>query len=120
MYASIFTTDVDRHDLLYDIASNFSPIIEETEKQSVVFDIDGTSSLIGTTLDVAKAIYLQSIDSGLNVNVAIAANPDAAICAAQFLKKITIIQPGKETKRLGDVPVEALYGYLNIRSLHKG
>jgi protein ImuB len=51
----------------------------------------------------------------LAVNVAIAANPDAAIHAATRLHGITFVSPGEELTCLGDFPVAHLdYSLLNI------
>jgi protein ImuB len=119
MYASVFTTDLDKREILYEIAEDFSPAIEESTSQSVVFDIGGTFSLMGAPRDVAKAIFLTAIKSGLSANVAISQNADAALCAARFLNGITVISPGKERKSLSDISIVALHNYSNIRQAGK-
>jgi protein ImuB len=45
---------------------------------------------------------------GCKINVAIAANPDAAILAARSIKGLTFISPGEELTGLGDLPIEVL------------
>ncbi len=52
---------------------------------------------------------------GRKVNVAVAANADAAIHAATFFKGVTFIAPGEENTGLGDIPIESLsYDLLGI------
>jgi hypothetical protein len=46
------------------------------------------------------------------VNVALAANPDAAIYAAKYFQGVTFISPGEELTALGDLPIERLVSSL--------
>jgi protein ImuB len=45
---------------------------------------------------------------GLEANVAVAANPDAALLAARGFPGVTLIPEGREAERLGDLPVDVL------------
>ncbi|MEO8433504.1 MAG: hypothetical protein ABI596_01305 [Pyrinomonadaceae bacterium] len=97
-----------------DLAYCFSPLVEETEAGTVVLDIDGCELLFGSAYELANDIARQAVRPiemgglGCRVNVAIAANPDAAIFAARSLTGITFISPGEELTCLGDFPIEAL------------
>src|SRR5581483_5453325 len=113
MYASIFTSEAAGKNTLHKIACQFSPLIEEINDQTVVFDIEGTSMLIGTCRDVAKAIAATATEYDIVVNIAIARRPDTALLAAQFMSGITIILPGREAQHLSSLPIEALSSCLN-------
>src|SRR6185369_16621723 len=108
MYAAIVCNAASDRLLLHEIATRFSPIIEEIGDCAVIFDVDGNGLLIGSAQDIAQAISDAAADSGLILNIAIAQNPDAALCAAQFRKGITVISAGDEARYLDGLPVEAL------------
>ncbi len=99
---------------LSDFAYAFSPLVEETAPGTVVLNADGCELLFGSTYRLANEITRLAarpeIAGGLNgkVNVALAANPDAAIHAARFFKGLTFINPGDELTGLGDLPVASL------------
>lgn len=98
--------------LLVECAYAFSPLVEETAEHTVVLDIEGCDLLFGSPRDIAKEIAHHAAELALKVNIALAQNPDAAIHAARCFKGLTVIAPGKESKRLGDLPLEALDGQL--------
>jgi len=50
------------------------------------------------------------------VNVALAANPDAAIHAAKYFKGITFIAPGEELNALGELSIEKLFSDYSPKS----
>jgi protein ImuB len=108
MFASIHSKQKDCGVLGVNCAYEFSPLVEETSEDTVTLDIEGCELLFGSPRDVAKAIARHAAELGLKANVAVAANPDAAIHAAKYFKGITVISPGNEAKRLGDLPIEAL------------
>ena len=93
---------------MVDCAYAFSPLVEETADNTVVLDIEGCELLFGSHREIAKEIARHATELGLEVNVAIAQNPDAAIHAARSFAGITVMPPGKEINRLGDLPLEAL------------
>jgi protein ImuB len=99
---------------LPDFAYSFSPLVEKTGADTVVLDIEGCELLFGSAYelvkDIAKRAARPPAEGGLGarVNVAVAANPDAALYASRFLKGVTFISPGEELTCLGDLPVKAL------------
>lgn len=99
---------------LTDLAYGFSPLVEKTAADIIVMDIEGCELLFGSAYgvanDIAKRAAKPKVEGGFGarVNVAVAANPDAAVYAARFLKGITFISPGEELTCLGDLPIEAL------------
>ena len=97
---------------LAELAALFSPLVEKrganTASATVVFSIAGLGSLIGDAHQIASAIARQGAAMGLAANLAIAANPSAAILAACNLPGTTILTPGHEAHALAAIPVEAL------------
>ncbi len=93
--------------LLVECARYFSPRIEETSSDTVLFDVRGLGSLIGGPDKIARAIENRA---GIPVDIAIATDPDAAILAARGIRGITVIPPGSEAERLADLPLNLLPG----------
>ncbi len=93
--------------LLLECATRFSPLIEQTSNEAVIFDVEGMGQLYPTPRHLAEAIVAQA---GIPVNIGIAANPDAAWHAARGFKGITVIPPGEEAKVLAPLPLNLLGG----------
>ncbi|HET6979457.1 MAG TPA: hypothetical protein VFI24_24200 [Pyrinomonadaceae bacterium] len=99
-------------DSLSEFAYGFSPIVEEIEKGTVVIDVEGCELLFGSPYQLANEVVRRAETA---VNVAVAANPDAAIHAATHLKGVTFVSPGEELICLGDFPLARLdYSLVNI------
>jgi hypothetical protein len=108
MFACIYSPNLKNYAALVDCAYAFSPLVEETAENTVVLDIEGCDLLFGSPREIAKEIASNAAKLGLKANVAVAQNPDAAIHAARCFNGVTTIAPGKESKRLGDLPLAAL------------
>ncbi len=114
MFACIYGQSIPDDVSLQDFAYSFSPLVEETAVNTVVLDVEGCELLFGSAYELAKVIASRAVKSkrssglGCKINVAIAANPDAAIYAARFFEGITFIAPGEELTGLGDLPIESL------------
>jgi len=98
---------------LAEFAYTFSPLVEETAADTVVIDVEGCALRFGSAYELADQIAKQAKSKepgGLacKVNVALAANPDAAIHAAKFCEGVTFTAPGEELTCLGGLPLKAL------------
>jgi protein ImuB len=93
--------------LLLECANRFSPLIEQTSADAVIFDVEGMGRLYATPGQLAEAIVAQA---GIPVSVGIASNPDAAWHAARGFSGITVIPPGEEAKVLAPLPLNLLGG----------
>lgn len=93
--------------LLIECARFFSPHIEEIDADTIVFDVRGLASLYGPPPQLAREIDRRV---GIAANIAIAANPDAAIHAARGIPGITTIEPGCEAAALARLPLNLLGG----------
>jgi protein ImuB len=96
------------HAALLDCAQSFSPRVEDTATDLLVLDIAGMEPLFGTSAKLARDLARRASDLGLEVNVAVAANPDAATLAARGFPGITVIPFGSEEERLADLPIPTL------------
>lgn len=93
--------------LLLECAGHFSPLVEETAPDTVVFDIRGLKRIYGEPPQIALAIERRV---GIPARLAIAPNPDAAVHAARGFTGTTIIAPGKEAAALAPLPLYLLGG----------
>jgi protein ImuB len=98
------------HAALLDCAQSFSPCVEDAAADTAILDLAGMESLFGTLPEIAGEIFRRAANLGLDANVAVASNPDAAILAARGISGVTVIPPGKESESLGSLPVEVLFG----------
>ena len=93
---------------LTSLAFEFSPIVEATSADTVTFDVGGLDRLFGLPQDVAAAIARRVRECGIKANLALAANPDAAICAARGFSGVSLIPYGDEGKFLGTLSLAVL------------
>jgi protein ImuB len=97
------------HAALLDCAQSFSPCVENAGAGTAILDLAGMESLFGTQLEIACEIFRRTADLGLDANVAVATNPDAAVIAARGISGVTVIPQGKESEFLGALPVDVLF-----------
>ncbi len=93
---------------LVELAVDFSPLVERTGADRVTFDFAGLDRLFGHPHEVAAAIARRAADRQVKANLAIADNPDAAICAARGFTGTSLIPHGDEAKFLGGLPLSLL------------
>ena len=104
---------------LVELAFTFSPLVEQTSADTVVLDVEGQDLLFGEMAgppndesnvmsNIANAIVQRAKHLHLTVNVAMAANADAAIHAARSFKGITIIDMGDELLHLQTLSIRKL------------
>ena len=90
----------------------FSPVVEQTAPDTVTLDVSGLERLFGFPQDVAAAIARRAAEIRVKVHIALAANPDAAICAARggapSVPGVSIVPQGDEAKFLGPLPLTLL------------
>ncbi len=93
---------------LLDCAHAFSPRVEPLAPDAVLLDATGLERMFGAPPRLGREIARRAAEVGLEVNVALAANREAAIHAAQGFAGVTVIPAGEEAQRLGALPVELL------------
>jgi len=97
------------HAALLDCAQSFSPRVEDTGSDTIVLDLAGLETLFGAAPKFARDLARRASDLGLEVNVAVASNPDTAVIAARGFSGVTVIPAGKEAEQLGSLPLEVLF-----------
>ena len=110
------SSDDARQALLIDLAFTFSPFVERTFVDTVVLDISGDELLfslqsqaeVNWTRSLGDEIARRAAESGLKVNVSVAANPDVAIHAARAFKGVTVVAAGAELSQLGHLSIKLL------------
>jgi protein ImuB len=132
MFASIYGRTIPKCEfqgdagpgLLVDLAFTFSPLVEQTTADTVVLDVAGQDLLFGSpanpraavddkaeihsSLALASEIVRRATQLGFEVNVSVAANPDAAIHSARSFKGVTVIPAGEESLQLGSLSLKML------------
>jgi protein ImuB len=91
--------------ILLDCARRFSPLIEITSPDTVTFDIRGLGRVYGEPRKIAREIERVI---GMPAHIAIAANPDTAVCAARGIAGIRVIPPGEEGRALSALSLHLL------------
>src|SRR5690348_14582436 len=79
------------HAALLDCAQSFSPCVEDSTCDTVLLDLAGMESLLGSLPEIARAIFERATTLGLKVNIAVSLNPDAAVIAARGFSGVTVI-----------------------------
>src|SRR5947208_7548067 len=107
MFACIYIPNAagDTAAILLGCASAFSPRVEKTSAGTVVFDVEGLERLFGSYPEIAAKVVEEVRARGIDANVAIAANADAAVCAARGFGGISILNRGTEAARLRELPL---------------
>ncbi len=100
--------ETSAHAALLDCAQSFSPEVEDTSPGTVLLNLAGLEPLLGPLPKIAHDLAQRVSQMGLEANLAVAANPDAALLAARGFSGITLIPEGREAEVLGDLPVDVL------------
>ena len=111
--------ELSAHAALLDVAHAFTPRVEDTAPDTLLLDLVGLDRLYGTPAKMAGDLTSRLITVGIEANVAIAANPDAALHAARGFGGTTIIPAGSEAQRLGVLPLQILLDAFELSSQKK-
>ena len=98
MFCCIHSPDAER------IAALFSPAYELTAPDTAIFDASTLARLIGPPDEIARQVYEAA---GRSANVAVAANPYAAVLAARNFAGLTVINDDAGAA-LADLAVDTL------------
>ncbi len=102
------SAEISAHAALLDLARSFSPRFENYAIDTVTLDLAGLEALSGPPERIARRLHDSAQELGLEANVALAPNPDAARMAARGFAGVTLIGAGEESHRLGELPVTVL------------
>lgn len=96
------------HAALLDLGFSFSPCVEDVAADTLVLDLDGLEHLLGPLEEAAQKMADRVAQLGFEARIAVAANPETALQAARAFEGVTIVHPGEEHERLGNLPLEVL------------
>jgi len=104
------------HAALLDVAHAFTPRVEDTHPDRLLLDLDGLERLYGPAATMARELASRVSSVGLECNIGMAVNPEAAMHAACGFSGTTVIPAGEEGKRLGVLPLTVLLDSFDIAS----
>lgn len=95
---------------LGDCARGISPRVEEPDDMpdTVLLDISGLERLFGTPQSIAIELARRAAEVGLEANVAVCSNIEAAICAARGFPGVTVIEGNTAPARLAPLGLRVL------------
>ena len=108
--------ELSSHAALLDVAHAFTPRVEDTHSNRLLLDLDGLERLYGPVTAMARELASRVGRVGLECNIGVAANPDAAMHAACGFSGVTVLHAGEEARRLGVLPLHVLLESLDIAS----
>jgi protein ImuB len=94
---------------LVDLAAEFSPAVEHTHADTVVFSIAPLRKLLGSPHQIASEICRTGSKRKVEANLAIASNPDTAVLLARHFRGVTLAMPGQERFKLAALPIASLF-----------
>jgi protein ImuB len=111
--------EISAHAALLDVAHAFTPRVEDTAPDTLLLDLEGLDRLYGAPPRMASNLAARVMAVGIEANIAVAANPDAAMHAARGFGGTTVIPSGSEAQRLGVLPLRVLLDAFEISSQKK-
>lgn len=111
LYAALFTSVEAQREQLLPLGHDFSPAVEQTSPDTIVFSIGPLRKLIGSPHQIASEICRFGHERKLGANLAIASNPDTAILLARNLIGVTLVTPGEERLKLAPLPLPCLFAH---------
>ncbi len=102
------------HAALLDVAHAFTPRVEDTARDTLLLDLAGLERLYGAPATTARDLASRVNAIALGANIALAANPEAALHAARGFSGTTVLPAGEEAHRLGVLPLQVLLDAFDI------
>jgi protein ImuB len=96
------------HAALLDVAHAFTPRVEDTASDTLLLDLAGLGRLYGAPATMARDLASRVNAIAVEANIALAANPEAALHAARGFSGTTVLPAGEEAHRLGVLPLQVL------------
>jgi protein ImuB len=111
--------EISAHAALLDVAHAFTPRVEDTAPDTLLLDLEGLDRLYGAPARMASELATRVIAVGMEANIGVAANPDAAMHAARGFNGTTVIPAGDEAQRLGVLRLQVLLDRFEISAQNK-
>jgi protein ImuB len=115
MYACLYAPQaaslVADQQALFALAEAFSPEVEQTSANTVLFSVAPLRALMGSIPQIVSEISRQGHARKLRAHLAVAANPDTAILLARHFAGVTLVSSGEEASQLAKLPLESLFAH---------
>lgn len=111
MYACLHLSPQSEPGQLLNLALQFSPAVEQTTPDTVVFSISPLRKLIGPPHQIASEICRYGYERKMQANLAVAANPDTAVLLACHFAGVTLTTPGEEKFKIAPLPLTTLFAH---------
>jgi protein ImuB len=98
-------------DTVFQLARQFSPCVERTSSDAVVFSITPLRRLMGSPHQIASELCRQGDEQKLRAHLAMASNPDTAVILARHYQGVTLVTPGEEYLKLAPIPLVNLFAH---------
>ena len=113
MYACLHVPEaahlVTSQQTLWELAGHFSPEVEGTSVDTVVFSVTPLRSILGSYPQIASEICRRGNERKLPAQLAMAVNPDTAILLARHFTGVTLVASGEEPLKLASIPLQRLF-----------
>lgn len=96
------------HEALMDCGYSFSPRVESTCPGTIILDLTGAERLFGSAIHISRKLSACALQLGIEANVALAANPDAALHTARGFSGTTVIHEGREAIHMASLSIAVL------------
>lgn len=116
MYACLHSTTPSDAAELIAVAEAFSPAVEHTDTDTVVFCITPLRKLMGSPHQIASEICRRGYERKIKANLAIAANVDTAVLLAHNTSGVILVTPDEEGLKLASIPLSALMAHIDAES----
>jgi protein ImuB len=93
--------------------------VEDTAADTLLLDLHGLERLHGAPAKMARDLAARVSAVGIEANIAVAGNADAAMHAARGFSGVTVVPAGGEAQRLGVLPLHVLLNAFDISSQKK-
>src|SRR5579875_1747991 len=97
------------HSALLDLCWSVSPRIEDAALDTIVLDLAGMHSCLGSATNIARQLTQRAAELGLKINSAISEQIEVAIHAARGFTGTTIVPLGEESEILAVLPIRVLF-----------
>jgi protein ImuB len=91
------------------LALEFSPIVEQTSVNTVVFPVEPLFKLFGTPHRIASEVGRYGHELHIVASFSMADNPDTAVLVARHSSGVTFVFNGREAEALANIPLADLF-----------
>src|ERR1700687_365537 len=96
------------HAAMLELGWCVSPRVEDTALDTIIIDLAGLNSLLGSEQAIANELLRRAAELGLLAHIAVSSNMNVAVYAARGFAGITLIPVGAESNCIARLPLQVL------------